>query len=835
MKLLVPTLSALALSPSAIFAQVEVTPAAPWSTDFSKYETKVPWVVSAEDIAARTAKTPSRNWDEAKVGSYTLPDMFALAGGGQVTSAEVWETQRRGELLALFRSEVYGVAPPKPDNLTFRVVETNPQAMEGKATLKRVAIGFKLGGELFEFHLTLFVPNQRAGKAPVFLLLNHRGIENTDPTREKKMEFWPAEYAIARGYAMAAINVAAEVDPDKRDATDGIRQFYKKHYPKPDELTWATLSAWAWSGSRAVDYFETDPDLNAAQVALIGHSRTGKTALWAAAQDTRFALACVNGAGEGGPSLARRNFGETLAQVGYGFPYWFTPKYLTYAGKADTLPIDTHELIALVAPRGYHGGDTTADLGADPRGSWLALVEASKVWALYGKAAPMKPEMPLVNAPFINGPIAYHLITGDHALTLYDWKLYLDHAARIFKPKPAAAHRADPRSAAEIQRANLLLKSFPATNPDLAQDRTDIPAWWQSTLDERDAFLATQVKKGEVINYGTSAGGRPLRAVVYGKARTGHGTTTANGAVSFGDIRSWLGPDHGKRVGLVFSAIHGGEFEGIVGTMNLLAVLETGTDLAGRPQPALAAAAARLDRLIVIPVANPDGRARIPLRMLRFFGMSNRAAEYFNTGAWADGSLIGWPANKEFVPVDFARLQFAGGYFNDAGVNCQHDDFLGQMQPETRALLDLCARERPDLGLNLHTGVAQDNYFMGMLHPVTGRTVEAAWAGLYRQTHTALATAGHRSTTDPAIEADPAKIGPIVPNLDTVINLHAGTLSVIVESPSHSYSGLRRDGTPAPKDPLLLLDAHLVLFTAAFDYLADTGGLAIWAAASKAK
>ena len=389
MKRLLPILGALALSPSAILAQEKLTSAVPWSADFSKYETKFPWVVSAEDIAALTAKTPSRNWDEAKVGSYTLPDMFALKDGGRVTSAEVWEKQRRAELLALFRSEVYGVAPPKPDDLSFRVVETNPLAMDGKATLKRVAIGFKLGGELFEFHLTLFVPNQRVGKAPVFLLLNHRSIENTDPTREKKMEFWPAEYAIERGYAMAAINVSAEVDPDRRDATDGIRQFYKKHYTKPDELTWATLSAWAWSGSRAVDYFETDPDINAAQVAVIGHSRTGKTALWAAAQDTRFALACVNGAGEGGPSLARRNFGETLAQVGYGFPYWFTPKYLTYAGKADTLPIDTHELIALIAPRGYHGGDATGDLGADPRGSWLALVEASKVWAFFGKAAPM--------------------------------------------------------------------------------------------------------------------------------------------------------------------------------------------------------------------------------------------------------------------------------------------------------------------------------------------------------------------------------------------------------------------------------------------------------------
>ncbi len=433
MKRLFPLLGAFALSPSAIFALDELKSAEPWSTDFSKYETKIPWIVSAEDVVALTAKTPSRNWDEAKVGGYTLPDIFALAGGGRVTSAEIWAKQRREELLALFRSEVYGVSPPKPDDLAFRVIETDPRAMGGKATLKRVAIGFKLGGELFEFHLTLFVPNQRAGKVPVFLLLNHRSSENTDPTREKKREFWPAEYAIARGYAIAALNVAAEVDPDKRDASDGIRQFYKKHSPKPTELTWATLSAWAWSGSRAVDYFETDPNINATQVAVIGHSRTGKTALWAAAQDTRFALCCANGAGEGGSSLARRNFGETLAQVGYGFPHWFTPKYLTYADKADTLPIDTHELIALVAPRGYHGGDATQDLGADPRGSRLALVEASKVWALYGKGAPMKPELPLVNAPFVNGPIAYHLITGDHALMLYDWKLYLDHADTLIK------------------------------------------------------------------------------------------------------------------------------------------------------------------------------------------------------------------------------------------------------------------------------------------------------------------------------------------------------------------------------------------------------------------
>jgi hypothetical protein len=235
--------------------------------------------------------------------------------------------------------------------LAFHIVESDSKAMGGKATLKRVAVSFQLQGEPFIFHLTLFVPNARRGKAPVFLLLNHRSPENTDPTRKTQMEFWPAEYVIERGYAIAAINVAAEVEPDNAKATTGVRAFYRKYYARPDELTWGALSAWAWSGSRAVDYFETDPDIDTAQIAVIGHSRGGKTSLW-----------------------------------------------------------------------------------ADPRGSWLALIEASKVWVLYGGEA-VKNKMPLVNDLLICGPMAYHIREGGHGLTLFDWKLYLDHADSLFKKR----------------------------------------------------------------------------------------------------------------------------------------------------------------------------------------------------------------------------------------------------------------------------------------------------------------------------------------------------------------------------------------------------------------
>jgi hypothetical protein len=379
----------------------------------------------------------------------------------------------------------------------------------------------------------------------------------------------------------------------------------------------------------------------------------------------------------------------------------------------------------------------------------------------------------------------------------------------------------------EIRKTNLSVNSFPKADPEFFEDRPDIPEWWQSTLTERDSFFSTQVKKGEVINYGTSAGGHPLLAVGYGTPRTGRGTTTANGALGFGNIRAWLGPDHTKRVGVIFSGIHAGEFEGIVATMNLLAVLETGKDLGGRAQPSLALAAARFDRIIIIPIANPDARARIPTRMLPFTGNS-KTASYINVGAWTNGSLVGWPANKEFAPIDFKLMQFAGGYFNDAGINFQHDNFLGTMQPETRALLDLCARERPDLSLNLHTGANWNDYFLVLCHSDINSALEPAWADLYRRVHSSLAIAGHRSTTDPVAESDLTLTSSFGQNLDTAINFHAGTLSAMIESPSVSFAEKRRDGTPVFSDPLKLIDAHLCIFTAAFDYVVDTGGLPAW-------
>ena len=419
---------------AAVTAARAASALVPPSPDFSAYAKKSPWTLDESFLAEAAAKRPNSNFYESKVAHYLLPDLFtfAAAGGGKATDPATWET-RRAELLELFRGEVYGFAPPRPDTLAFRVIRSDPRAMEGRATLKQVAISLQLGGETFAFNLTLFVPNRRPGPAPVFLLLNHRGPDNTDPTRENRSEFWPAEYAIDRGYAMAAVNVSAEVEPDRRDATTGVRAFYKKHAALAGgDFTWGALAAWAWAGSRAVDYFITDSDLDSAQIAVIGHSRSGKTSLWAAAQDPRFALAAVNCSGEGGASLSRHNIGETLRQITSNFPHWFVPGYARYADDPARLPVDQHQLIALVAPRGCHGGDGTLDLHADPRGAWLALVAASPAWALHGRATALPDAMPLVNDLLLHGPLAYHLREGGHALTTFDWKLYLDHADALF-------------------------------------------------------------------------------------------------------------------------------------------------------------------------------------------------------------------------------------------------------------------------------------------------------------------------------------------------------------------------------------------------------------------
>jgi hypothetical protein len=391
------------------------------------------WQANPEVARKASEQQPGFNYDESRVAPYTLPDPLRLAGPSdtKVRTSDEWAPRRR-EILDLFRENVYGRSPGRPERLRFEVLQEDPTAMSGAATLKRIAVHSSQGGRAHQFGLTLFLPNARQGRVPVFLLINNRPTDNTDPTRAVQSGFWPAERLIARGYGIAALYNAELARDDKDRYRNGVIELFEgtTSGPRPANA-WRALAAWAWGASRALDYFETDPRVDAGRVAVVGHSRGGKAALWAGAEDERFAMVISNESGEGGAALSRRNFGETVARINEAFPHWFADHYKTFAGREPEMPIDQHMLLALVAPRALYVASADADLWADPRGEYLALAHASPVFALWRDPQMGADAMPPLDRPVVRGRRGYHVRTGTHNLTPYDWDRFVDFAETL--------------------------------------------------------------------------------------------------------------------------------------------------------------------------------------------------------------------------------------------------------------------------------------------------------------------------------------------------------------------------------------------------------------------
>jgi hypothetical protein len=370
---------------------------------------------------------------DPQIPAYTLPDPLKTLDGRKIETSEEWTSIRRPEVLELFRKNVYGRVPSTAYEKKFKVVRQDPAAMGGAATLKEVEITITRVSKSLTIRVVLFVPNRGPKPAPTFLLICNRGLENMDPTREKKSDFWPAEEVLARGYAIAAFH-NADVDPDKYDGfKDGIHGLLDESRP-PD--AWGTIAAWAWGASRVMDYFETDADVARDRVAVIGHSRGGKTALWAGAQDERFGLVISNDSGCTGASLSRRVFKgrESVAAINKNFPHWFCETYKTYADREEVLPVDQHLLIALIAPRAVAVASASQDRGADPRGEFLSVVAAEPVYKLFGRGLGTD-QMPAIGGVVHGNGVHYHLREGKHNLVLADWQAYLDFADKTF-PRP---------------------------------------------------------------------------------------------------------------------------------------------------------------------------------------------------------------------------------------------------------------------------------------------------------------------------------------------------------------------------------------------------------------
>jgi hypothetical protein len=390
------------------------------------------WQAKPEVVKSASAQQPGINFDESKVGTYELPPLLQ-GRTGKVTTREGWPARRK-EILDLFREQVYGRTFGRPERLRFETIEKDAHAMGGAATLERIAVISSQAGREHRFELTVFLPNAGTAPVPVMLLLNNRPRTNTDPTRKEKSGFWPAEEVIARGYGIAALQ-NNELAPDNKDRyREGVIQLFEGTTTgERAGNAPAALAAWAWGASRAMDYFETDKRIDAKRVAVLGHSRGGKAALWAGAEDERFAVVISNESGEGGAALSRRNFGETLAKITTTFPHWFARNYESYAGRVDTLPVDQHMLMALVAPRAVYVASADEDLWSDPRGEFLSLAASSPVFGLWGDKPISAGEMPGLSKPLVRGRRGYHIRPGTHNLTPYDWQRFIDFANTVWK------------------------------------------------------------------------------------------------------------------------------------------------------------------------------------------------------------------------------------------------------------------------------------------------------------------------------------------------------------------------------------------------------------------
>ena len=391
---------------------------------------------------ANAREGPGVNYDEAQVPKYTLPDPLALASGEKVRDAETWIQRRRPEILELFERNMYGRSPGRPEGLRFEVSSIDRSALGGQAVRKQVTVYFFGTKDGPKMDLLLYLPAAARKPVPVFLGLNFDGNQTVaadpgirlgdfwvneakQPAREdsrgSKAGQWQVARILARGYGLATAYYC-DIEPD---FNGGLRFGVRRTAPAADG--WGAIAAWAWGLSRALDYLQTDPDVDASRVAVMGHSRLGKAALWAAARDTRFALAISNDSGAGGAALAHRRFGERIQDLNTRFPHWFCENYKRFNGREEDLPFDQHMLLALIAPRPVYVASADEDLWADPRGSFLAALAAGPVYRLLGKPGLETSQMPHLHQPIMNA-VGYHIRAGKHDVTAYDWEQYLDFA-----------------------------------------------------------------------------------------------------------------------------------------------------------------------------------------------------------------------------------------------------------------------------------------------------------------------------------------------------------------------------------------------------------------------
>ena len=351
------------------------------------------------------------NYDEAKVKPYTLPDPLVFADGTPVRTARDWTSRRRAEILRMYESDIYGRIPAVTPRVTWVVKEDHGPRKSIVGTVGN-------GSDAPRINVTLDLPQKATGRVPVILLLSFGG--GGAPIADPPV----AADILARGWGYAKVGYQ-DIQPDRNNTFDrGVIGLTSPGASRAPDA-WGAISAWAWGASRVIDYLQTDPSVDGARIAVFGHSRLGKTALWASALDPRIAAVFSSCSGEMGASLARRDWGETVDDMAQNFPWWFAPAFTKWTGRWNEMPVDAHMLIALSAPRPVFVTGGTGDQWADPKGQFLAQVAAGPVYRLFGKKDLGVSSLPPLDTPIIDGALGWHYHTGGHTATRADWQAFL--------------------------------------------------------------------------------------------------------------------------------------------------------------------------------------------------------------------------------------------------------------------------------------------------------------------------------------------------------------------------------------------------------------------------
>ena len=399
----------------------------------------------------------------AELLQYPLPDLRA-------TDAKTWRQTRRAEILQLFTNEVYGKTPATAAGVHFRLDSVDKHALNGLAVRKQITVFFTHDENAPRMHLLLYLPANRSNRVAVFVGLNFFGNETVsadqgidlpdvwvkdkpdagltysgelqkhhkerapESARGSSAHLWQVEKILSRGFGLATA-YCGDIEPDFQGGMEyGIRHTFRlPGQTKPADNEWGALGAWAWGLSRIADYLETDPGVDATDIILTGFSRLGKAAMWSAAQDSRFATVISIESGVGGASLYRAATAETIEHLNKAFPYWFAETFHQYTGHPDRVPVDGHMLISLLAPRPLYVSSAEEDSFSDPPAEYRSLVEASKVYQLFGNPSFRDQPMPAVNAPVARGVLGYHVRSGKHDVTAYDWDRYLSFVTRLHR------------------------------------------------------------------------------------------------------------------------------------------------------------------------------------------------------------------------------------------------------------------------------------------------------------------------------------------------------------------------------------------------------------------